>query len=53
MTVAQENPADERIVNVANPGPTPPATSCEAVQPVPQNVPVAVVVEVRYVMWLP
>jgi hypothetical protein len=53
MTVAHDHPAGDRIVKYVKPIPTPPAMSWLEVQPVPQRVPVAVVLELRYVMWLP
>jgi hypothetical protein len=53
MTVGHAKPAEERIVKYVNPGPTPPAMSCRALQLTAQRVPDAVVVELRYVMWLP
>ena len=53
MTVWHENPADARVVKYVKPGPTPPAMSWDEVQPVAHKVPPPVVLELRYVMWLP
>lgn len=50
--VWHEKPAEARFVKKVKPRPTPPPISAPARQETPQSVPEAVVVEVRYVMWL-
>jgi hypothetical protein len=53
IVVGQPKPAEARFVKYVKPCPTPPAITCLARQLTPQRVPEAVVVERRYVVWLP